>query len=158
MSPCDFIEVAGAQVIICSKTSPRTRRPKPKPCHFCGAPTLLLCDGPGTKSVDSTCDKPICRDCSIHLTRNDLDVCLDCLKKNPGGCEVGLRVIAVVPCAGPLVGELSTCVCHHVIYAAWATMRPGLLKMQREERREAFRAWVVANPEASLAVWREVAK
>ena len=50
------------------------RRPKPKPCAFCGQPSSKLCDMPLLHG--KTCDKPLCE---AHAVRQgpDVDWCPD---------------------------------------------------------------------------------
>lgn len=49
-----------------------------QPCHYCGAKTDTLCDGPpraGSRS--KTCDRPCCPAHSKHVGR-DRDLCEEC--------------------------------------------------------------------------------
>ena len=64
---CEFIKTPdGATVIMCS------RGRKSTPCHYCGKPSIALCDYP-TES-GKTCDKPICNSCRVKIGP-DVDYC-----------------------------------------------------------------------------------
>lgn len=51
----------------------RARRP---PCVHCGQPSAFECDGPPRSARHTTCDRPLCRRCRIHVPPNQ-DFCRD---------------------------------------------------------------------------------
>ncbi len=69
--PCDFVKLpGGGTAIVCSRGH-AVRRFSQK-CAYCQNESSLLCDfkvGEG-----KTCDKPICKRCSVHVGEN-LDHC-----------------------------------------------------------------------------------
>jgi len=67
--PCEqYVSPDGTlSMIICS----RGQR-KAVPCHYCGKPSISLCDYP--RGNGKTCDKPMCNKCKTKIGL-DLDVC-----------------------------------------------------------------------------------
>jgi len=52
------------------------RRPRSRPCAYCGHPSDSLCDGPRRHHAGktATCDRALCRRCRIHVPPNQ-DFC-----------------------------------------------------------------------------------
>ncbi len=61
----------GSMAIVCGAR--RGRRP---PCVHCGQTSAYECDGPPRNSKRKTCDRPLCRQCRIHVPPNQ-DFCKD---------------------------------------------------------------------------------
>lgn len=65
---CERVALPGVGVaIVCGG-----RRPRPRPCAYCGEPSAFLCDGPRRHYAGrtATCDRPLCRTHAIHVPPN----------------------------------------------------------------------------------------
>ena len=69
---CDRVRLPdGGVMILCGVR--RGRRP---PCVHCGQASAFECDGPPRTAKTTTCDRPLCGRCRIHVPPN-FDFCHD---------------------------------------------------------------------------------